>query len=322
MDYEAELIDLKKQSGLCHYKMRRPLFVGCGGMHVHRVPDAVEELTLKRYIARAWPMLDSRAAREMLKRHDVRINGARSGGDALVRGGDRLTLYIDEALLAGTLDIIYQDENLIVADKPANLPVDADGQQIGADTLLSRLRARFPDARLCHRLDTGTGGVVLCAHGERAHAAMLEAFKAHDIQKTYRAIVVGRPERQSARMSGWLIKDAAASRVRVVSRALPGAKKIETGYRLIRATPGGLSELEIDLVTGRTHQIRAHMAYAGHPLLGDDKYGRRDVNRDFHAKNPALWCVRLKITQCALGEKYRAMAFESAPRFPAAWMER
>lgn len=274
-------------------------------MRQHTVPAGVPETSLKSYLTRAFPAWPSWLIRETLKKKDVRVNGAKSGAEAVVRAGDTLSIYVDDRYFEAPLQMIYEDDDWLVADKPAGVPVDSDGRGVGGDTMLARLKAHCPSARLCHRLDTGTGGVLIAAKNDRAEQAALRAFAAHDLVKLYRCIAVGQPPRDEARLTAYLLKDASASSVRILEHPAPGALSIETRYRLIEARDA-LSLLEVRLMTGRTHQIRAHLSYVGLPLLGDDKYGDREENRRWHVSQPQLWCVRISL----LGH-----TFESRPRF-------
>jgi len=275
----------------------------------HIVPPGVDVMPLRRYLARAFPAMPGWVVREALKKRDVRVNGVRSGPDAPVRSGDQLAIYVDDRYLAGMPEVIYEDDGLLVVDKPAGVPVDADGLGVGADTMLSRLRAVCPEARLCHRLDTYTGGVLIAAKDAAAEARMREAFRARALTKLYQCVVVGCPPDGEARLTGWLEKDARAARVRVSDHPSPRALPIETRCRAL-ARRDGLARLEVNLITGRTHQIRAHLSHVGLPILGDDKYGDREVNRRRKCSQPLLWC-----TQIRFGDH----VFESAPRF-GSWM--
>ena len=273
-------------------------------MHTHIVPAGISPTPLRQYLSRAFPAMPGWLLRETLKRKDVRVNGVRSSGDVLVRGGDTLILYVEARYLTALPEVIYEDDALLVAEKPAGIPVDSDGQGIGADTMLARLRAVCPDARLCHRLDTGTGGVLIAAKNEAAEAYIRAVFEAHALTKLYQCVVVGNPPRDEARLTAWLEKDADASRVRVIDHPAPHALPIETRYRVL-AQANDLARLEVNLITGRTHQIRAHLSHVGLPLLGDDKYGDRAANRRYRAAQPVLWC-----TQVA----FDGHVFESKPR--------
>ncbi len=265
-------------------------------MFQHRIPDGVQPTGLARYLSRAWPLAPGRALRDALKKRDVRVNGVKGGADAQVRGGDLLTLYLEEAQLSGPIPVIHRDGRLLCVDKPQGLPVDADSQGIGADTALIRCRRICPEARLVHRLDTDTGGALLLALTDDAERELLLAFREHRIQKKYQAIVRGCPDPREATLRAYLLKDADASSVRVLSRAAPGSREIMTGYTVIAPrlqASDELALLEVRLYTGRTHQIRAHLQSIGHPLLGDDKYGDRALNKRLGVFWPQLWCVEL-----------------------------
>ena len=216
-----------------------------------------------------------------------------------------MTLYMPDKYLTAPLRILYEDERMLAVEKPAGVPVDGDADSIGADTMLARLRAYCPAASLAHRLDAGTGGVLLAGKTGEGLAGLLDAFKNHRIEKTYLCLVRGAPNPPQADRKAFLLKDAASARVRILNAPAPGALSIETRYRLLEAR-GDTSLLEVQLVTGRTHQIRAHLSALGYPLLGDDKYGDRAFNRAHHAAQIALWCARLRLD---------GLTFESRPPF-------
>ena len=251
-------------------------------------------MSLARYLSRAYPMCPGHILRNAFKRKDVRVNGARSGEKAMVSGGDQLAVYIDDRFLTAPAKVLYEDGRILALEKPRGLPVDVDADGIGEDTLLTRARALYPSAQLCHRLDAGTGGVMLLALTEDAHLELTEAFKNHRIEKTYRCLVAGRPEKPEGTLTHYLQKDADAARVRETGASRPGSLRASLKYRVIE-TQGSTSLVEIDLGTGRTHQIRAQMALIGCPVVGDDKYGDRAVNKRLHAAFPALWCVKLRL---------------------------
>ena len=280
-------------------------------MTAHRVPAGVPEMGLEKYLRRAWPLVPGRVLRDALKRRDVRVNGARSGADARVCGGDALALYIDAKWLEPEPDVLWTDDKLIVAVKPQGLPVDADRDGVGADTLLTRLQRRFPGARLCHRLDAQTGGIVLAAADDAVWEQAFAAFKDHGVQKTYRALALGRFDKEQGTLHAWLVKDARRAEVRVLHRDAPGARPITTNYRVIGEAAPGLTRVELEPVTGRTHQLRAHMADFGHPLLGDDRYGDRAANRRFPGAKLCLWHARLTIPADSPLVDYRGKTFEA-----------
>ena len=278
----------------------------------HTIPDGVRALSLSRYIARAWPLLPGWALRDAFKRRDIKVNGTRQGADFAVRGGDVLQLYIDLKLLAGPLETAFDDGRLVACVKPQGLPVDVDRGEIGADTLLSRLQEKYPGAALCHRLDAGTGGVVLAAVDADVHAALLDCFKEHRLQKRYIAVVSGMLPAREGVYRDHLVKDARQALVHVTAQPVKGrSKPIETRWRVLEDLSGGLRRVALEPVTGRTHQLRAHMAFHGQPILGDDKYGDRALNRAHPQKYPCLWCESLTLTGGPGLEAYAGLTFRA-----------
>ena len=287
-------------------------------MIAHTIPPAVPPMPLDRYLRRAWPMVPGHVLRGLYKKKDLRVNGARAEATTPVRGGDALVLYADAAIFAPEPEILWTDDRLIVCVKPQGLPVDVDGDGVGADTLLTRLQRRFPGAALCHRLDAATGGIVLAAADGAVLNQALEAFKTHGVQKQYRALALHPFDGPRATLRAYLFKDARRAQVTVTDRPRPGAKPIETRLRVDGQAAPGIWRVALEPVTGRTHQLRAHMAYIGHPLLGDDKYGDRAANRA-HPRLPlCLWHERLTIPADSPLADYRGRAFEApAP----GWLE-
>ena len=277
----------------------------------HTIPEGVSALPLERYLRRAWPLTPARVFRELFKKKDVRVNGVKSGGSAEVRGGDALVLYADAGWFEPPPDILWTDDRLIVAVKPQGLPVDADRDGIGADTLLTRLQRRWPGAALCHRLDAATGGIVLAAADEGVYARALEAFKSHGVRKQYHALALNRFDAARGALNAWLLKDARRATVRVLHRPQGGAKPIETLYRVGDAAAEGVFHAWLEPVTGRTHQLRAHLADFGHPLLGDDKYGDRAANRRYPGVPLCLWHERLSVPADSPLADYRGRVFEA-----------
>ena len=157
------------------------------------------------------------------------------------------------------------------------------------------MRRIHPEARLCHRLDAATGGVLLAALDDETYEQAFAAFKEHGIRKTYRALLCARPPRDDMTLKAYLVKDAKRATVRVMDKPAAGAREIVTRLH-VRGAVGDCWDVALEPVTGRTHQLRAHMAHIGCPILGDDKYGDREVNRrlGFMGKL-CLWCERMEI---------------------------
>lgn len=276
----------------------------------HSIPDGVPALPLERYLCRAWPLLPGHVLRDLLKRRDVRVNGVKSDGKAMVSGSDSLSIYADAKWFEPEADVLWTDERLIVAVKPQGLPVDVDADGVGADTLLTRLQRHWPEAALCHRLDAQTGGIVLAAAEAVVLAQALEAFRAHGICKEYHALVMGRLSPPQGTLKAWLRKDAKRADVRILRHDKTGAKPIVTRYHTLDEVQG-LTRVALEPVTGRTHQLRAHMADFGHPILGDDHYGNREANRRFAGTGLCLWHARLMIPEDSPLADYRGRTYES-----------
>ena len=266
-------------------------------MTEHIIPGFVGSMPLRQYLSRAYPML---RARDVLKKRDVKVNGVRRDGDFSVRGGDVLQIY---AVMDFSIEIAGEAGGLFAVVKPQGLPVDTDGAGIGADTVLERARLVYPQAELCHRLDAQTGGVLILAREKGALKNALDAFKEHKVGKRYTAIVKGNFDRDKGVYKDFLIKDAAKSTVRIVPKPGKGALSCETRWKKAQDMENGLVKTYLEPVTGRTHQLRAHMAHYGHHILGDDKYGDRDMNKKYRTKL-CLWCDTIEIC----GNVFRADA--------------
>ena len=206
------------------------------------------------------------------------------------------------------LDILYEDDNIMLLDKPQGVSVHED-ENSNINTLITHIQAYIyqkgeydPDAEmsfapaLCNRIDRNTGGIVIAAKNAEALRIMNEKIRSREIDKRYLALVHGVPSPKSNTLNGYLLKDEKTNTVRVYDKNPPrGAKEIITRYRVL-SSRADKSLVEVELLTGRTHQIRAHMAHIGHPLVGDGKYGiNRSDKHDGH-KYQALYSYKLKFS--------------------------
>ena len=257
-------------------------------------------MTLSAALARHAEGVPRWALRAAFRAKDVRLDGKRAGEGERVRSGQEVRAFFPkEALRRPALPaelVRYGDARVLVVNKPQGLACVSDDP--AGDTVLTRaaalLRDRGEDDRLlpCHRLDVNTGGLLILARDEEAQEAVRLAIERHEIEKTYTCLVKGCPSRREAVLRSWLRKDAVASRVSVFDTPVHGSEAIETRYRVL--SEGEISRLSVGLVTGRTHQIRAHLAHIGHPILGDDKYGDRELNRRMGVTRQCLWATRLR----------------------------
>ena len=275
----------------------------------HRVPSGVPPTALGEYLPRALPETPQWALRQMLAQRQVKRDGLRLCASDRVGAGDVLRIYLPRA--AFTLDaksgdarytpaIVYEDARILVVNKPQGISSQGKDDPRDRPGLLEHLRARAmaqgenPAAlQLCHRLDVQTGGLLLLAKTPLIYATLLEAFAQHAIEKIYTCITVGTPQPREAFAQAYLRKNAHSARVSVHATPVPGALPIQTGYRVLQE--GTLALLSVSLITGRTHQIRAHFAFIGYPILGDDRYGDRAANRRYGARAQRLWATGLTL---------------------------
>ena len=265
---------------------------------------------LDRFLAKAVPLLPASLAQKYIRIKRIKCNGAWAERDTRLQQGDVLQLYIndeffdkpreDNAYLTVTtpkLNIVYEDEQILLVDKRPGLAVHPhDGVEYGR-TLIDHIQAYLYQKRewsprgenaftpaLCNRIDRNTGGIVIAAKTAEALRVMNQKIKDRELDKRYLAIVEGTPCPAKGSLKGYLFKDAKKNRVFVTDIPQTGAKSCQTNYVTL-CSRQGLSLVECELVTGRTHQIRAQFAHAEHPLLGDGKYGKLDkrFNRNYQA---------------------------------------
>ena len=156
----------------------------------HIIPINIKNITLVRYIARAWPLIPGHVIRDAFKKRDIKVNGTRVDSNFKLNGGEVIQLYIDGTKYIESLQTAFDDGKLIVAVKPQGLPVDIDQDGIGADTLINRIRDVYPGAKLVNRLDAPTGGLVVAATDSTIYNALNNAFREHRIIKKYEALQV------------------------------------------------------------------------------------------------------------------------------------
>ena len=263
---------------------------------------------LDNYLMQQFPALNPGRLNKALRENKIKLNGKKQPLSTRVMAGDEIKLFIlDDVLDAdkrvdgpawknarGPAQVVYDCPQILIVNKPAGLAVDGPDD----DTLLNRAllylnqQGEYKEndvytPALCHRLDTGTSGLVIIAKTPEAEELFLAAIKSREVKKTYLCVTFGRPTPPDATLGGYLLKDADRGIVKIVEDKQPGAKDVETRYETI-AVSGRLALLKVQLITGRTHQIRAHMASIGCPILGDSKYGNNTANRELKLKYQAL----------------------------------
>ncbi len=278
------------------------------------LPETLEGGTVYAAARRMLPQVAQSALREAFKRRDVKLNGQRVQRDDPAQGGAEVKVYLADESAIRSIEILYEDQNLMIVNKPAGVSCEADNK--GGLTVGEWLReAHSMDTppMPCHRLDNPTDGLLLLAKNTRALFAMETSFAQRKIHKKYVCLVRGQPSPPQAVLKAWLVKDAQAAHVRVLDHFVPGAQSIVTEYSVL--VGGEVSRLEIMLHTGRTHQIRAQMAQIGHPVLGDDKYGDRAFNRANHAKRLMLTATELRIELEGEFSYLNNLTFHITPEF-------
>lgn len=260
-------------------------------LHEMTVPAAADGMRLDDVLRRAMPEIDWVTLQNAFKHRDVKVNGARSKPDVRVHGGDSVRVYCMEPVL-DPLSVVYENADVLIADKQAGISVEPEDGSVSLTDLVRR-HAGAENAVPCHRLDVQTCGLVVFAKNDQARDILLDTFRDRSLDKRYICLVRGIPKPPQATCEAWLVKDAEAARVTVTDRQVAGAVRIVTGYETLAAGP--VSRLRVHLITGRTHQIRAHLASLGHPLLGDDVYGDRSFNRAHKARRLMLCAYQLTI---------------------------
>lgn len=247
---------------------------------------------LNTFLLDTFDSLSLNVLYKALRKKDIRVNDIRINENIVVHNGDHIKVFISDEQLTGKnnidyrniIDIVYEDKNICVVNKPAGIEVT------GENSLTNALENYYKNfIRPCHRIDRNTTGLVLFAKNEDALEILLDKFKNHEIEKHYHATVVGIPKNKKADLIAYLFKDSKKSLVYVSDIPKKGYEKIYTSYDVISSDKKlNTSTLDVTLHTGKTHQIRAHLAHIGHPIVGDGKYGNNEINKKLGYKTQQL----------------------------------
>ena len=225
----------------------------------------------------------SQQANKILKNRDVKKDGKRLGADDELLAGDEVVVFCEE-LPEPKFKILFEDENVIVLSKGAKIEVQ------GKDSLEKLILGSIA----VHRLDRNTTGVMIMAKNAAAESSLKAAFKAGNIEKLYVCEVYGKPEFRGEKREAYLVKDSERSEVKVFKNYVQKAVKIATSFETVKMG-AETSIVKVKLHTGKTHQVRAHLAFLGYPIIGDGKYGNNKINKKFKQNYQKLHCFSLKI---------------------------
>lgn len=274
---------------------------------------------IDKFLTKAYPNLPQSMLYKSIRKKDIKLNGKRCEISTRLQAGDVLMLYLKDEFFQkeakeydflkapNKLTIVYEDENLLLLDKKPGLIVHPD-ETYHFDSLIARVQhylyekgeynpedeQSFAPA-LINRIDRNTGGIVMAAKNAETLRIMNEKVKHRELDKRYLCIVCGKMPKAEDTLTGYLEKNESQNRVYISKKPTPAGKIIRTRYRVLEEKRD-YSLLEIELLTGRTHQIRAHMASIGHPLAGDGKYGTNAQNKKTGFWYQALYSYRLTFT--------------------------
>lgn len=272
---------------------------------------------LDKFLLKKFKTMPKKMAYMYIRKKCVKVNGKKATPEVMLKENDLLTFYIRDEFFDNiqeenyeflkapkNLKIIYEDENIILLDKKPGVIVHQD-KSYHFDCLLLRLQHYLYDngeynpkeencfaPALVNRIDRNTGGIVIGAKNAESLRILNQKMKDRELHKFYLCLLINKPKKDNAILSDYLIKNEKTNKVTVLRNEKQGAKKILTKYSVLE-TNNNLTLCEVELLTGRTHQIRAHMSSIGCPILGDNKYGNKKLNQKYSLSKQCLYSYKL-----------------------------
>lgn len=259
------------------------------------VNEKYDNKKLISFVKNAFPELSLNVLNKALRNKDIKVNNIRIKENIILHQGDNVSIYISDDFLFKkvNLKIIYEDDNILAINKPVNIEVVSEISD--EQTLTTILQKTYSFIAPCHRLDRNTSGLIIFAKNQKSLDILLKKFKDKEIKKFYRCTVYGVPKKDFDTLEAYLFKDTKKSMVYISDVPKLGYKKIITSYKVLeRNMKSNTSVLRVELeFSGRTHQIRAHLAHFGFPIIGDGKYGVNSINKKFNKKTQDLCSSRI-----------------------------
>ena len=271
---------------------------------------------IDKYLTKSFKNLPISLMYKYIRKKRIKLNGKKCEISSRLNEGDVLELYINDEFFEKSenqydflkapnkIDILYEDDNILLLDKKPGLIVHPD-ENYHFDSLIARITHYLYDKKefdpenensfapaLVNRIDRNTGGIVIAAKNAEVLRILNQKMKNRELKKIYLCIVHGKLKNKSGILNGYLDKNEKQNRVYISSNKKEGLKHIKTKYKVLKEYDNA-SLVEVELLTGRTHQIRAHFAFIGHPLLGDGKYGTNELNKGTGFKYQALYSYKL-----------------------------